>query len=553
MGTQMGKSNGFFNAIGQKLDDDPAPILYIGPTRSLLENVIEPQIETMLRTCPTLAEKRPKTGRRKKLKKDIAGVSLRMAWAGSGTELSAQPAHTVLLDEVDLMEPIPGEGDAITAAEARTATYADHKILITSTPTVGAASSTVHPETGLEHWDVADAEDVDSKVWRYWQEGTRHEWAVPCPFCNEYFIPRFKLLSWSEGSSARRALHEAKLGCARCGSLIDESHKAWMNENGRAVAPGQYVKDGQVCGPEPESETFSLWVSGLMSPWRSFGRCASDWIEASRSHDQDRIQACMNKVFGELYRVRGEAPEASVVQKIAEQSSYRLGDVPKGVQIIFLTADVQKDRIVYVVRGWGAEFESWLIEYGEIWGDTDQVEVYDRLDAITEKIYDGVGVQAYAIDSGFRTELVYDWAHKHVGRAYATKGKERPAKLYSASDVEVRRDGKRIRHGLKVWTLDEGYFKGWVHDRLVRPQDQPGAWHLPRDAGDDYCKQIVNEQRRRLPSGRVQWIKVGSNDYLDCEKQQIFLANVEGVRHLRPIDDKQGSDDLASLARKLNS
>jgi phage terminase large subunit GpA-like protein len=218
-----------------------------------------------------------------------------------------------------------------------------------------------------------------------------------------------------------------------------------------------------------------------------------------------------------------------------------------------MTADIQKDHIVAVVRGWGAEFESFLIHAEEIWGDTDQPEVWGRLTDLHARQFGGMPIRAVAVDSGYRTERVYEWIHARGAHAYATKGKDRPTKLYGSTDVEVNRLGKKLFHGMKLWTIDHSYFKGWVHDRLNWPQDQPGAWHLPTDVSSDYCRQLVAEQRMRLPSGGVQWVKSGTNDFLDCEAGQAFLAHVEGVRNMKSAPRAAGSKSLIEqLAKDLN-
>lgn len=549
MGTQMGKTASMFNIIGRKLDDDPAPVLYVGPTKSNLENVIEPQLSSMLNECASLKAKMPRA--QKKLKKSVAGVSLRLAWAGSPTELASQPAHTVVVDERDKMAPIPGEGDPVTLAVARIATYPDGKLFVTSSPTEGTVQTYIHPDTGMEHWQCPEnPEDVVSPIWRAWQEGTRHEWAVPCVHCEKYFVPRFKLLKWPEKSTPRQAMREAKLCCPNCGGLMDETHKKSMNDKGQAIAPGQKVVDGAVIGSPPDSDNFSLWVSGLMSPWVTFGQRAASWLLAVSSGDQERIRAELNTSFGELYQLRGQAPEWKVVKALG--AHYRMLEVPAAVRKLFLTADVQKDHLVCVVRGWAPEFRSWMIHAEELWGDTDKPEVFGRLGDLSQKMFGGRPIDAIAIDSGFRTDQVYSFCYRRGIRAYATKGQDRPRKLYSATDVEVDRKGRRLWAGMKVWILDHSYFKSWVHDRLLWPQDQPGAWHLPVDVPDDYCRQLVAEQRMRLPSGGVQWVKSGVNDYLDCEALQAFLAHVEGIRTLRPDSVPSTESTLEELGRSLN-
>lgn len=548
MGTQMGKTASLANVIGHKLDDDPAPILYIAPTKSLLEKVIEPQLADMLRSVTSLRSKMPGGKAQTKMMKKVAGVSLRLVWAGSETELSAQPAHTVVIDERDKMPAIKGAGDPETLAGARTSNYPDSKIYVTSSPSEGTVQTEIDPETGLERWQLTDPQDIPSAVWRAWQEGTRHEWAVPCQHCREFFVPRFKLLKWPEGSTPRQALRDARLACPRCGGLHDESHKSRMNGEGVFVAPGQRVVDGVVSGAAPDSDIASFWVSGLMSPWVTFGQRAAAWIRAAASGDQDRIRAEINTSFGELYQLRGQAPDWQAVRALG--AGYRLGDIPRGARVLFMTADVQKDHIVCVVRAWGVEFESWLVHTEDLWGDPEKPEVWDRLTKFSERKFGEMVISACAVDSGYLAERAYEWCYKRG--AYATKGRERPQKLYAATDVEVNRNGRRLFAGMKLWTFDHSYFKGWVHDRLNWPQEQPGAWHLPVDVPDDYCRQLVAEQRMRLPSGGVQWIKSGTNDDLDCEALQAFLAHVEGVRNLEHAGAKSDADDFSELGRALN-
>lgn len=537
-GTQQGKTAGLFNIGGEKLDNDAAPFLWIGPTKSNVQNVIVPQWDSMVDGCASLKRKVAR-GRRKSLLKQIAGTTVRFAWSGSATEIASQPAHTVVVDEVDKCENIPGHGNVLVQAEARNSNYRHSGgiLVATSSPTEGSVDTYIDPRTGLEHWEVSKPDDINSQIWALWQTGTRHEFMVPCPHCEEYFAPRLKYLTgWDEGSTPAAAKRKAGLLHWKCNRLIEEKHKHWMLENGRDVAPGQRVVAGAVVGEHPDSEWYSLWVSGLLTPWVTWGDRAYQWMSAVRSHDQETIRASINLNFGELFREKGEAPPWEDIRKISDDSTYDAGIIPKGGRKLFMTVDVQLDHLVYTIRSWGMEMESWLVQRGDLWGDTSEPAVWQRLDELADTPVDDEAIMAFAVDSGYRAEQTYSWCEKRLGMAYATKGRDNPAKLYNASDVEVLRNGKKIKRGLKVWTFDHGYFKTWVHDRIKWPQDQPGAWHLPREIGEDYCRQIVAEQRMRLPSGKVTWVKRGVNDFLDCEALQVLLAHIEGVRYLKPED-----------------
>jgi phage terminase large subunit GpA-like protein len=535
----MGKTANLLNVIGHKLDDDPAPVLYIGPTKSNVDGVIEPQVHQLLRTSPGLWAKTLKGRKSQKLIKRVSGVTLRLAWAGSATELASQPAHTVLVDEVDRMEPIPGEGDPVSLAEARIATYPDGRLIVTSTPTEGNVSSSKHAQTGIEHWDVADPADLASPVWKLWQEGTRHEWAVPCPECQAHFVPRFKLLTWPEGCTPKRALKEARMACPSCGALIGDERRTWMNENGCYLAPGQRVEGGEVCGDPPDAETATFWASGLMSAWVTWGQRAAAWLRASRSGDPDRIRTAINTGFGELYRIGADAPSWEAVRALC--GSYLSGSVPTEVRRITCGVDVQKNRLVYAIRGWSHRSTSWLIEAAELWGETEHEAVWDELAALLEREFDGKRIGRMAIDSGYRPgdkwkrpdHMVYAFCRDH-SQAMATKGHDTQSKPLAPSLIDVTVRGRLIKHGLQLWHIDTDYFKSWVHSRLQWPTSQPGAWNLPSDVTDDYCQQITAEARTVKPSGRVAWVKVRrDNHYLDCEALNVAAAHALGVHRMR--------------------
>jgi phage terminase large subunit GpA-like protein len=520
MASQMGKTAGLFNVIGQRLEDDPAPMIYVGPTRSNIDHVIEPKIMEMFKGVPRLWQALQQGLSQTKTHKRLKGVSLRFAWAGSATELASDSAVLVLVDEVDRMtESAQGEGNVFELAEARASTYPDGRVIGTSTPTLGNVETFIHPVTGMEHWAVSDT--LASPIWRLWQEGSRQEWAWPCPDCKAYFIPRLKQLWWPEKVSLEEAEQQAALVCPHCGVLIGDNQKNALNSRGVYLAPGQSVDaKGQVSGVADTAgtRTASFWVSGLcsFSSKKSFGYLARKLLMARASGESERLQSVMNTDFGELYSIGGEAPELTTV--LDRKQNYQQGQVPEGVKILTAGVDVQKNRLVYVVRGWGAQLESWLIEHGELWGETDQPAVWQRLSTLVQGSWQDQPLSRVAIDSGYQSQMVYRFCRLHKALAFPSKGHDRLDKPFKRSDLDVSTKGKTLQHGLGLWHFDSDHMKCGVHARLHWSFDQPGGWWLPLDVADDYCKQIVAEQRVVSSSGKVAWIKVKKdNHYLDCE------------------------------------
>lgn len=532
-GSQMAKTEAMFNVIGQRLEDNPAPVLYIGPTQKLVESYSDGRVMPMLKTCPVLWDRLAKGKKNKITEKFIAGVRLGFGWAGSSTELAGHPAAIVLVDERDRMTAVKGEGDPVALAEARTSTFPDGKVIIASTPTVGSVSTAVNEETGIEHWKVGDEQEVSSPIWKLWQKGSRAEWAWPCPHCSEYFVPRFKHLTWPEKATAEEALTSTKMICPKCGALIDNLDKERMNARGRFVSPGQRIAaDGEVTGEVPKTSVASFWISGLCSPWRSFGSRAHDYIAALHDGNQDEIQVALNTGCGELYSLAGDAPAWEAVRDLAQ--GYESGACPEGVQMITCAVDVQKDRLIYGVRGWGYNSESWGIEMDEIWGDTSHDAVWAELDALLNRDFGGKHIKRMLIDSGYKPgekdrnpdNQIYLFCRRRRGLAFPTKGHDTQDRPVKASKIDVSYKGKIIKNGLDLWHIDTDYCKSWVHARIDWPHGEMGGWHLPKDITDDYCQQVTAEARTVSPTGKIVWVRIRrANHFFDVEALNVAAAH----------------------------
>ena len=544
--TQMAKTDTYMNVIGYRLSDDPIPVIYVAPTREMLEKQIEPRIMAMLKSSAELWAKCAKNT--SKMLKRVNGTSLRLAWAGSATQLASQAAGLVVMDEIDKMDvDVEGEGSPIELVKARLATFPDSKLLIISTPTEGHVVEERHPVSRLSHWQYADPKSVRSSIWKLWQAGTRFEWAWPCPHCGEYFIPRFSTLSIPEKATPTEARLSARVACVNCGGLIEDSAKREMNDRGRYVAPGQSVsKDGTVTGEIPKNDTYSFFVSGLCSPWRTFGECASEYLEATESADAERIKGATTNVFGEPYRAPSEAPAWKDIIKRA--GGYLMGEVPKGVEWLTGSADVQQNRLVACVRGWGYGLESWLILFEEIWGDSSYPETWQRLrQQVIEREYSGLTIRRFLVDSGYKPgepnadHIVYDFCRQMPNVVAPAKGHDHLEKMSYASMIDVRANGKIIKNGLQLWHIDSDRTKSFVHNRLRLLPGADGQWHLPSDVTEDYCQQLVAEARLAELNGHATWVRLRkANHALDCEAMNVAAIHMLGGHMMvRPRTDEK--------------
>jgi len=526
MGAQMGKTEAIFNIIGHRFDDGPyMPALYIGPTEKQVRSVSGDRIYKMLKTTPALWDKLARGHKDKVTEKWIGGVRLGFGWAGSATELSTHPAGLVLIDERDRMDDDVGrEGDPFILAGARTKTYPNAKVGVFSTPTIEGASA----------------------IWSLYEEGTLGKWSVPCPECEVYFVPRLELLKWAEKATPQIAHETAHLVCPECGSVIESERKNELNAAGRYQFH-ELNEAGEHIPTESErpNRTASFWVSGIMSPWQSFGDVAELLVAAYRSGEPERIQAGVNTYAGELYKTRGDAPAWTEVSALRQP--YQARSVPVGVQIITLGVDVQKLGLYYVVRGWGFNSESWLLDHGFVAGETEFDNVWILLSRMLDAGYlaDGRTLDRVFIDSGYRPgdklrrpeHQVYKFARQHPGLVYPTKGHDTLDRACKMSRVDMSIQGKVIKGGVKLWHLNTDYYKSLLYSRIRWPQGEPGGFHLFEGADEDYCRQIVAEELVTKASGKRTWVRRSrDNHYLDCEVNAYAAAETLQVQTLKPLD-----------------
>jgi len=494
---QVGWTEILGNVAGYYIDRDPAPVLVVQPTLEMAEAWSKDRLAPMIRDTPALTGKikdaRARDSGNTLLHKTFPGGHITIAGANSPAGLASRPIRIVLFDEVDRYPASAGtEGDPIGLARKRATTFWNRKLLMGSTPTVSGAS----------------------RIELAFEASDKRYYFVPCPHCGTFERLEWQYVKWEEGKP-----RSAYYACKHCGAVIEDRHKPQMLAGGEWRATAE--SDG-IAG---------FHINELYSPWVSFGDTAAAFLDAKRS--PETLQTWINTALGQVWEERGEAPTFDRVLQL--RSDYQSREVPEGVLFITAGCDVQKDRVYYVVRGWGHEMASWLIEFGVVYGDTSQPEVWGRLSDVLHTEYGGRRIRQTFIDSGYRPEAVYAFCRANPEvRAAPSKGHESLSSPVRMSKVDVTHRGAVIKNGQQLWHVDTGYFKGLVHSRIDWPQDQPGAWHLPADIIDDYAKQLIAESKITLPSGKISWVRHDrENHALDCEAYAAAAARMLGIDRMR--------------------
>ncbi|WP_343068669.1 terminase gpA endonuclease subunit [Kaustia mangrovi] len=293
-------------------------------------------------------------------------------------------------------------------------------------------------------------------------------------------------------------------------------------------------------------------LSSLYSPvgWLSWGEIAEMWVDAQG--DTEKLRVFVNTVLGETFHDRGDAPDWKTLYDRRE--GYEIGTVPEPVCVLTAGVDVQKDRLVYEVDGWGPGKENWSIEADVIPGDPAVAETWKQLDALLEREFEHesgtpMRIAMLAVDANTWTSLVLPWARKKpMNRVMAIRTQPRQNTMVEAPrkiDVTVR--GTKMKRGYKYWPIGAHLMKtelyGWL--RLEAPTDDEefpaGYCHFPQ-YGETYFKEITAEQlvAQKTKGGFVslewQLISGRENHYLDCRVYARAAAAVVGIDRWREDD-----------------
>jgi phage terminase large subunit GpA-like protein len=506
--TQIGGSEVANNFIGYIIDCAPGPILYMLPTVELAERHSRTRIATMINSVPSVLEKLGKkkhgTGVNTVLSKTFIGGILYMAGSNSGAAFRNVSIRYLVLDDIDGFEPdVGGEGSPVSLAERRTDTYSSRKkILKISTPTQKGGS-------------LIEKEFLLSDQ-RYYH--------VPCPFCGTYQTLIFSLNNEEYGIKYIENdgdVVDVWYACKHCHERIEEHHKEKMLINGKWIPT------------QPNRKKRGYHITGLLSPlgFVSWKQIAQEYIDSKR--DLMAMKVWVNTRLGEPFETAGEQPEWENLRARCEP--YQPMNPPSGVVFITFGVDVQENRIVVVIRGWGIGEESWLIWHGEIHGDWET-----QLDELINYNYtrddEYIPVVGVAIDSGYKTQKVYNFCRRRNTRVFAIKGERARNKpvLGRPNDVDIDWKGRRIPKGVKLWPIGTDTAKSTFYSRL-KNNTTPGpcCYHWYLGLTDEYFLQITSEKiethiRGGYPS--LEWVKTRDrNDALDAEVYAYAAAIRAGI------------------------
>lgn len=504
--TQIGKTELLNNALAWMVAHEPSAIAYVCARAKDCRTTMRHRVLPMLRASDVLRAEI--TDRARDLKHEevhLRRSTIFFRAAESPADLASLSCRYLLADETERWPEWSGrESSPFSLLQQRTITFDDYHLFLVSTPK-------------FRH----------GVIQRQFEQGDQRRYHVPCQLCGRYQVLRWSQVQWDRVKlTTPREIERSRevwLECERCKGKIVDQHKPAMLAAGVWVPGGQTVEEWRRRGALEDREphrSYHLWAA--YSPWVQFWRLAAEFTR-TRDVPAD-FMGFVNLWLAECWVDRVEdTPQEAVEACVDEQLSQGPEKVPEFVKVVCAAADVQKDRIIYGVAGWGDGEECAVLALGE-------VATFEDLDAAVFGSSWGskhFQIRCMVVDSRHRRDEVIEFVRKRRPVARAIAGVERQAPIpFGTIKIERHpRTGQPLEHSLTCWTVNVGFFKDLVAARIAAsaadPEKREGRLHLPKDLDPRLLLQLSAEHKVRERSGnreRARWVLKpgrGRNDAWD--------------------------------------
>ena len=455
--SQVGKTEILLNAIGYYIDQDPSPLMVVQPNLTMGQAFSKDRLAAMIRDSDKLrdvvADAKSRDSGNTTMHKKFAGGHITISSSGSPAGLASRPIRCLFLDEIDRFEHnVKGEGSPIALATARTKTFFNRKIFMCSTPTIKGVSA----------------------IEAAFEESDKRYYYVPCPECNHKQVLKWKNVVWEENKP-----ETATYACEECGSVIEESKKQWMINNGEWIAT------------QPLLKTAGFHISELYSVWSTWADMAINFLEAKKN--PETLKTFINTALGESWEEQGETVEYETL--LGRRLNYDFTNIPEDVLVLTAGVDTQKDRLELQLVGWGKNYEAWVCDYKIFWGDPNALNVWSDLDAYLKRRFKTesdrmIPISCCTIDSGgHHTNQVYQFTKpRQARRIFAVKGLSTAGKPIANKPTFVGKN-KAVLYGIGTDSAKEAIFA------RLSVESELTTLHFCSDLDEEYFKQLTAEKR----------------------------------------------------------
>lgn len=538
---QVGWTFGLIAYLGRLIDTAACAIVIMfakaGDAKQFNDEKLVPTIEASPRLRAKIdTSKSRSSGNRSEFKR-FPGGFIKLVGSNSTGNVKSTPADVVIVEEPDDANlNVNDQGDAITLLWERTKRKRHGKRIMGGTPSVKGLSR------------------VESHI----ERSDKRMFYVPCHECGEEHVLAWESVSWLESKQEQHpvfghALPEtAVYACPHCGVVWDDYQRKENIGKGRWIATAKYHG---VAGFLELNELYACL------PGATLADLVRDFLtaehEASMGNENARI-VFQNSKLGRPYEFKTDLPDIEVLQ--AKALDYPELSVPRGGLVLTAGVDVQHDRFAIIIRAWGREEESWLVYWGEIYGNvTDRTDpVWDELESflfapIKHETGAWLRVKSVSMDSsdGQTSDNVYWWIRKMIDKGHkqlkAIKGESHniEREVYTKAKAPVDPDSvteskktKASKFKLSIYFVGTNKAKDLISTRMAYKGTGAARFHYYESVSVDYFEQLTNEVKapHRTLRNRLVWQKKAGkrNEALDCEVYALHSARCLALHRLKP-------------------
>lgn len=331
------------------------------------------ELDPAIRDCKPVAKIFPDIGKKSEKnkvdEKHLTGFSIHIRGGQAAGGYRALSKDVVVGDEIDgFVQQVRGkssnEGDPMQLMQKRLVGSSFPKAIFGTTPTVSGSS---HIEK------LEKAADVHLRP------------EIPCPHCDEYQELKFGDgrtpygFRWDKGQP-----ESVKYQCECCHSLfeytdyLDQQPRCIWRDRDRDIetTDGLFFTSISTGTERPTPAKVHCISWAAYSPTSPWSQIVQEWLDAEG--DKATLQVFRNTTLGEYWH-EGVKKQLNADSLFRRREYYpRVNDeirLPNGAQYITAGVDTQDNRFAYEIVAWGENKESWSVEYKEIIGLPDDVDI----------------------------------------------------------------------------------------------------------------------------------------------------------------------------------